>query len=104
MEQHIISSLKGVLEEIVKLIEQNDTDLNWSGYNTEEEILNELHKYIKELSKEKFFKFDDIKMLFVPTSSLQDIAIHSGWGKEFLVISSKVDDLLEQIAKKANVE
>jgi len=96
MNKENMNSLKKLLEEVVSIIEKSELNLVLSYYNTKEEILLELYEYIKKLELTEFIKIDRIKILFAPTSSLQDIAIHSGWGKEFLVISSKVDDLLEQ--------
>ncbi len=96
MNQENMNSLKELLKEVVSIIEKSELNLVLSYYNTKEEILLELYEYIKKLELTEFIKIDRIKILFAPTSSLQDIAIHSGWGKEFLVISSKVDDLLEQ--------
>jgi hypothetical protein len=36
---------------------------------------------------------DKIKVLFLPTTPLQDIAIDNGWGNKFNEIASKIDKL-----------
>ncbi|MHA2232471.1 MAG: hypothetical protein ACXAB4_08260, partial [Candidatus Hodarchaeales archaeon] len=63
-------------------------------YDSEEELILELRGHIEKLKVNETTTIAEIKLLFAPTSSLQDIAIHSGWGDDFLVISSKVDGLL----------
>ncbi|MFQ5976775.1 MAG: hypothetical protein ACE5OZ_01435 [Candidatus Heimdallarchaeota archaeon] len=96
MNRETINALRALLEEVVMIIETSDTNLTWSGYDSEEEIILKLRDHIGKLGVNEIATVAEIKLLFAPTSSLQDIAIHSGWGDDFLAISSKVDGLLEK--------
>lgn len=102
MNRENIKALRTLLEEVMAILETSDTNLAWSGHASEEEIIGELRDHIEKLGANEISTISQIKLLFAPTSSLQDIAIQSGWGEEFLAIASKVDDLLEIIifAKK----
>lgn len=96
MNRETITALRTLLEEVVVIIETSDTNLAWSGYDSEAEIILALRDHIEKLGVNELTTIAEIKLLFAPTSSLQDIAIQSGWGEDFLVISSKVDGLLEK--------
>ncbi len=95
MDRENIKALKILLEEVVVILETSDTNLAWSGYNSEVEIIIELRDHIEKLEANELTTIAEIKLLFTPTSSLQDIAIQSGWGEDFLAISLKVDGLVE---------
>ncbi|MFW9914152.1 MAG: hypothetical protein ACFFGZ_00955 [Candidatus Thorarchaeota archaeon] len=97
MDRENIKALRTLLEEVMVILESSDTNLAWSGYDSEEEIVGELRNHIEKLKANELTSIAEIRLLFAPTSSLQDIAIQSGWGEEFLAMSSKVDDLLESI-------
>ncbi|MHA2370959.1 MAG: hypothetical protein ACXADX_19260 [Candidatus Hodarchaeales archaeon] len=88
--------MRTLLEEVMVILETNDSNLAWSGYDSEEEIIGELRDHIEKLEANELSMIAEIKLLFAPTSSLQDIAIQSGWGEDFLAISSKVDGLVEK--------
>ncbi|MHA2498233.1 MAG: hypothetical protein ACXAEL_01565 [Candidatus Hodarchaeales archaeon] len=88
--------MRTLLEEVMVILETNDSNLAWSGYDSEEEIIGELRDHIEKLEANELSTIAEIKLLFAPTSSLQDIAIQSGWGEDFLAISSKVDGLVEK--------
>jgi hypothetical protein len=96
MNRENIKALRILLEEVVVILETSDTNLAWSGYNSAEEIIGELCDHIEKLKTNELTPIGEIKLLFAPTSSLQDIAIQSGWCENFLAIASKVDSLLEK--------
>jgi hypothetical protein len=96
MNRENIKALRTLLEEVMVILETNDSNLAWSGYDSEEEIIGELRDHIEKLEANELSMIAEIKLLFAPTSSLQDIAIQSGWGEDFLAISSKVDGLVEK--------
>ncbi|MHA2496923.1 MAG: hypothetical protein ACXAEI_15710 [Candidatus Hodarchaeales archaeon] len=96
MNRENIKALRTLLEEVMVILETNDSNLAWSGYDSEEEIIGELRDHIEKLEANELSTIAEIKLLFAPTSSLQDIAIQSGWGEDFLAISSKVDGLVEK--------
>ena len=95
-----IANIIRILEEIIDIVKNNETDLVWSRFNTIDELIDELLNHIKKLINREFTKLDDLILLFAPTASLQEISISSGWGSQFLVISEKFDYAIEELKKE----
>jgi hypothetical protein len=86
--------LIGILMEVNDLIKLPQTDLIWTNYNNVEEVISEINSYITRLREHDTTVFDELKMLFAPTGSLQEISIDSGWGNYFIELSSRFDDIV----------
>ncbi len=86
-----------LLYEIIELASTRDTNMVWSTFNTKEELIFELENYIQRLKNSDFSSIEQLISLFLPTGDLQEIAISSGWGEEYLSISKKFDDLIQVI-------
>ncbi|MHA2183269.1 MAG: hypothetical protein ACXAAH_17760 [Promethearchaeota archaeon] len=86
-----------LLKEIIEIVNTRDTNMVWSTINTKEELLLELENHIKRFQNNDFSSIEQLIGLFLPTGDLQEIAISSGWGEEYLSISKKFDDLIQVI-------
>ena len=93
----INENLIKLLYEIIELASTRDTNMVWSTYDTKEELILELENYIQRLKNSDFSSIEQLISLFLPTGDLQEIAISSGWGEEYLSISKKFDDLIQVI-------
>jgi len=82
-----------ILNIIKNKIDSPTTNLTWSRYNNIAELLQELDLFLERLMRDDVLVIKDLKLLFAPTGSLQEISIDSGWGEEFLEISSTFDKL-----------
>jgi len=85
------------LNEIIELVSTRDTNMVWSTFDTKEVLILELENYIQRLKNSDFSSIEQLISLFLPTGDLQEIAISSGWGEEYLSISKKFDDLIQVI-------
>ncbi len=97
MKQNDLSNLIELLEQVVTIIQQTESVFLWTKDLTDEEIIRELTTHIQRLHANDITNIDELKILFAPTGILQDLALDSGWGKAFLVISSQADELFERL-------
>ncbi|MHA1989025.1 MAG: hypothetical protein ACW98D_20585 [Promethearchaeota archaeon] len=86
-----------LLNEIIEIVNTRDTKMVWSTIDTKEELLLELENHIQRFQNNDFSSIEQLIGLFLPTGDLQEIAISSGWGEEYLSISKKFDDLIQVI-------
>ena len=93
----INENLIKLLNEIIELVSTQDTSMVWSTYDTKEVLILELKNYIQRLQNNDFSPIEQLISLFLPTGDLQEIAISSGWGEEYLSISKKFDKLIQVI-------
>ena len=94
----INENLIKLLNKIIELVSTRDTNMVWSTYDTKEVLILELKNYIQRLQNNDFSPIEQLISLFLPTGDLQEIAISSGWGEEYLSISKKFDDLIQVIS------
>ncbi|WP_127492981.1 hypothetical protein [Paenibacillus glycanilyticus] len=84
-----------LLEELRARVESPLTDLFWSSYNSVSEILEEIDSYVIRLSAMDIDVMKDIQFFIAPTGSMQEISISNGWSDEFIVITEKLDQLIQ---------
>jgi len=89
----INENLIKLLNKIIELVSTRDTNMVWSTYDTKEVLILELKNYIQRLQNNDFSPIEQLISLFLPTGDLQEIAISSGWGEEYLSISKKFEFL-----------
>lgn len=90
-KQQVTSLLLQVRDQV----DSPSTDILWSKYDSLEELLQSLDSLIKKVKEnEDDSIIEDLKLLFAPTGSLQEISLSSGWPKEFLELSQRFDQLI----------
>jgi hypothetical protein len=72
-----------VLQEVIELLQRPETEVMYSQYNSAEEAITDLDDHLSRLLEGDISKIQELKLLFAPTGSLQDISIDSGWGDRF---------------------
>jgi len=92
-----LSNLIILIEKIKDLIKQQGTNVLWTHYNSEEEVIDELGRHIMLLHKGDFSKINTLILLFSPTSDLQELSISNGWGNQYLEIAEKFDKIINEI-------
>lgn len=87
-----IIKIAKLLERVKVKLQTSENDA-WSGASRNEliEIIEQQLELIKE---SKSVDEDELRLLFMPTSDLQDTSIDNGWGNDYLKISSEMDKLL----------
>jgi hypothetical protein len=71
----------------------SETDIVWTRFNSVEELMNTLNDYIVRINSSDKSVYGDLKNEFLPTSSLQELSISNGWGKDFLDIAELFDEI-----------
>ena len=92
-----LSNLITLVEKIKDLIKEQGTNVLWTHYSCEEEVIDELERHIMMLHKEDFSIINELILLFSPTSDLQELSISNGWGKQYLEIAEKFDKIINEI-------
>ena len=77
-----------------------ETDINWTTYESPEEIIVELTDSIEALKMSDYATLEKIKGYFFPTCSFQELSLTNGWGEEFLELANRFDILYEKIVAK----
>jgi hypothetical protein len=95
MIQENYKGIADILKEIRDIVDSPDTDVTWSRYESVEEAIEELDLYITKMDSQEESAIKNIITLFAPTGALQEISINSGWGEEFIEISSRFDELVK---------
>ena len=87
--------LTRILEDIKRLVDSPYTVIDWSKYNTVEDVLRDLDSFIKRLNSQDESAIEELEFFFAPTGSLQEIYIGSGWGEKYLEIANRFEELLK---------
>jgi len=88
MNQDIIDIIKKVKEKIT-----DDSDMAWTCYDNAKQLRDQLDLNIRELQIGDTNSLEQLKILLLPTASLQEHSICNGWAGEYLELASKFDDL-----------
>lgn len=86
-----VQELINIFECLIELINYPDNDFAWSIWDNSSEASNKLQNIIILLKSGDLPNKDDITFLFLPTGSLQEVSISSGWGDIFIKIADKYD-------------
>ena len=96
MSTNTIHDLAEVLRETRKLLARPDNQFVWSHWNSAEDALREIDKFIAQVESGETTRRADLELLFAPTGSIQEVSISSGWGEEFLALSERFDAVLKR--------
>jgi hypothetical protein len=87
--------------EILKLLDQlivyiNTGSLNtlYTKWNDSAAAISELETLYNKIERNEYSALIELKILFAPTGSLQDLSIDNGWADEFLVLAEQFDKLI----------
>lgn len=93
-EKDLYDNLANDLIEILKRVRVNvgnDSDCNWSYYESPQDVHKEIDKYISELKNGNLDSLSEIRMHFAPTSGYQELSMQNNWSKEYLELADKFD-------------
>ena len=81
-------SMIEILLEARRLVERPGNDFLWSGWEGVTDAVAEIDGYVERLRAG-----EDVRpsILFLPTGPLQELALSSGWGDEFLALADRYD-------------
>lgn len=94
-----IAAVVAVVDEVMEYLADPETDVAWSHYETPSEARADLAAHRDRLIGRDFSKVFDLELLFAPTGALQEIAISSGWGEEFLNVARNFDAAIARLRR-----
>jgi hypothetical protein len=89
-----------VLRETRELLARPDNNFIWSYWDSATDALLELDAFITQIESGDTSGRSDLKLLFAPAGSIQEVSISSGWGQEFLALSARFDAVIKKVSEK----
>ena len=83
--------LVGVLLETRKFLARPHNDFAWSHWNDAPHAIQEIDTLINRIEAGDMPDRLDISILFAPTGPIQEVSETSGWGRDFLDLSTRFD-------------
>ena len=96
MNLELIDIIKKVKEKIT-----DDSDMVWTHYDNAKQLRDELDANVQKLKVGATSSLEELKMLFLPTATLQEHAICNGWTDEYLKFAAKFDNLYSTIKNRS---
>jgi|KBSSwiS6_1023812.scaffolds.fasta_scaffold20545_2 hypothetical protein len=92
MNQELIDIINKVKAKI-----SDNSDMVWTHYGNAKQLTDELRLYTQELQNGNMSSLEKIKLLFLPTGTLQEHSISNGWRDEYLKLAEKFDNLYSTV-------
>lgn len=96
----MVSDLIKILEKVKDKV-SDESDTVWAGYDTPQQLREEIQTYIKELSARNLQSLEDIHRHFLPTSTFQEHSLSNGWGDEYIRLSEKFDAIYSSLKNRS---
>jgi hypothetical protein len=85
-----VDDLLAVMLEARRLIALPENDFSWSSFIDQKSALEEIDEIISDL-EEGTAHARGVAVLFLPTGPMQEVALSSGWGDEFVALADRFD-------------
>ncbi len=85
-----MDTLTDVMLDVRRLLALPGNDFSWSSFADQYSALRELDTHIESLRRGST-KTGGMSLLFAPTGPVQEVAISSGWGDEFVALGHRYD-------------
>lgn len=87
--------LRTLLAQVRELLTRTENRFEWSGWENSVDALEEFDALVTAVLEDRDRPARrNLKVLFIPTGPIQEVSISSGWGREFLALSDRIDQLL----------
>ena len=92
-------------KELIDIIEQvkgkitDHSDMVRTYYDNAKQLRDDLDLYTQELQAGDLSSLEKIKLLFLPTATLQEHSIRNGWVEEYLEFAERFDNLYSMISR-----
>ncbi len=94
MTKQQAATLVRLLRVILDRLREPEADVAWSRYTTADEAIGDVLRQIRRLESGDETTLAELRLLFGPTGSFQEISLSSGWGEEFLRLASQFDEIV----------
>ena len=93
----IQARLVEVLQETRGFLARPSNDFAWSRWDSAQDALGEIDNLIKRIQAGDMPDRLDLRVLFAPTGSIQEVSLSSGWGQEFIELADKFDSAIASV-------
>jgi hypothetical protein len=91
------AELVSVLRAARQLAARPGNDFTWSSWSDADDAVTELDGHIATLEAGGLPPRSDVSVLFAATGPLQEVALSSGWSKQFLALAERFDTALAEL-------
>ena len=89
--------LVDVLREARALLARPGNDFDWSTWRDADDAFGEVDGLVRAIEAGDLPPRLAVSILFAPTGPIQETAISSGWGDEFLAVAARCDAAVERV-------
>ncbi len=94
MKKKYLIQIIDILEEIISIIQVSNPN---PLYSVRGDAICDIKNMSTKLKCNDATVIEDLKLLFAPTNSLQDLSIENGWPDEYFELAEKMDYLLHRV-------
>jgi hypothetical protein len=96
MASNMTNELIDIIDQVKRKI-TDDSDMAWTRFDNAKQLRDELDSCKLQLQTGDKTSVEKLKLLFLPTATLQEHSISNGWADEYLRLAEKFDRLYEII-------
>lgn len=95
---HVVDpgGVRGRMAEVLRaaraLVARPENDFTWSSWRDAPDALGEIDQFLDRLHR-SFVRPGEMEILFLPTGPMQELALSSGWGEDFLALADRFDEV-----------
>ncbi|MFC0555755.1 hypothetical protein ACFFHJ_33130 [Planotetraspora thailandica] len=82
-----------IMEEVLCVVQAAPHDTSWTAYESWEAAVADLRDHVERLRRDDLTRLSDLRLLFAPTASLQELAISNGWTGHYMSLAERFDGL-----------
>ena len=90
-------ALVSVLTDTRAMLARPDNDFSWSRWRDNAAAVGEIDDILRRIEVGETIKLRSLEALFLPTGSLQEVSIESGWGDVFLSLAARFDEAIADL-------
>jgi hypothetical protein len=93
MEPAVKREALRIMEEVLCIVQAAPHDTSWTTYPDWAAAVADLRDHLERLRLDDLSRLSELRMLFAPTASLQELAMGNGWPRRYLSLAERFDGL-----------
>jgi hypothetical protein len=93
MEPAVTREALRIMEEVLCIVQAAPHDTSWTVYADWAAAVADLRDHTERLRRGDLSRLSDLRMLFAPTASLQELALSNGWPERYMALAERFDEL-----------
>lgn len=92
MDARVLDTALETVEALLAIVQAAPQDLTWQQrYASEDELVRDLRDHAGRLRRGDASRLPDLRHLLLPTGSLCEIAMSSGWPEAYTTLANRLD-------------